>query len=175
MKQEQLSRVMQGVVLTVLGVLIAIYGAGTVIDMYFAVAFIIAGSVLALLAVFLLAKKQPISFGLVFLSAALITCSIGLFTHYVSVAILIEFTVLLILALGAASLLYGVYCLAKKQPTQGVIYIAFGAVCVLLSTLYMAVENFRTAFWILTGILIAIFGVLMIIFTFIDNKGKRKK
>ena len=174
MKQENISRILQGVVLAVLGVLVAIYGAGTVVDTYFAVASVIVGSILTLLAFLLIAKKQPVSFGLLLLGVTLVAFAVGLFTHYVSVAVLIEFMVLVVMALGISCVLYGVYAIAKKAVPFGCVFIGFGAVCITLSALYIAIPDFRKAFWIAAGILMAAFGVAVVVFALVDGTKKKK-
>lgn len=173
MKQETINRVLQGVVLTVLGILVAIYGAGTVVDTYFAVAGIIAGTILTALSFALIAKKQPVSFGILLLGVTLIAFAIGLFTHYVSIAVLIEFMVLVVLSLGVSCVLYGIYAIAKKAVPLGSVFIGFGAVCITLSALYIAIPDFRKAFWIAAGILMAVFGVCVVVFALVDTKKKK--
>lgn len=170
MKQDKLSNIIEGAILAVLGVLIAIYGAGTVIDAYFGVAGIIAGASLAGIAIFLISKKAPLSFPLVFLSVALITCSIGLFTHFISVMAFEALMVLIVLALGVAGVLYGIYALIKGAVPFGIAFILFGATCATLAGLYMGIPDFRTAFWIVAGIMMAVFGVLTIVFAIVKKK-----
>ena len=172
MKQEQISKILEGVVIAVLGILIAIYGAGAVIDIYFGIAGIITGTVLLLFCGFLIAKKQPLPFLLLFLGAFCITVSVALFIKEVSVAFLIQFGVLAILALGCAAVVYGVYLIAKKQTPLGIANSVFGAVCIVLSALYLAIADFRTAFWIVVGVLMAVYGVLGIVFAILNNKKK---
>lgn len=177
MKDEKTRTVVKGLLIVILGILIAIFGAGTVIDLYVGIGTLVLGLVMLMLAVVTLKKKEPLPFGWLVLGVTMITFSVALLTNYVSVSVLVQFLVLSVLALGIASLGYGVYVFVKNARNVAIAFWVFGVFCTTLSILYMTVSAFQTAFWIVTGILIAIAGALVMVGAFVDYEklGKKKK
>ena len=72
--------------------------------------------------------------------------------------------------MGAAVLCYGIYLIGKKEPAIGAIQIVIGAVAITMGILYLTVDGFATAFWIVIGILIALYGLTLTIFAIVDKK-----
>ena len=88
-----------------------------------------------------------------------------------SFGVLIGLLVYIMLALGIALVLYGIYtAVALKGLVPGIAQIVIGAAIIVLTILFLTVEDFRTVFWIITGVLVAVYGVLMLISAFIPQK-----
>ena len=169
MKKEKLTQVLVGAILVALGILVAIFREGA-FDLYFGIIATAAGAILLALAIVLLIKKQPLAPSAFVLPSVLLTVGIMLFTQVLNIADLVNFIVVLVLGLGVGLLLYGIYLIVKKATLNGVINIVMGAVALTLSLLYLFVPEFHTAFWIIVGVAIALYGVLEIVSAFIEKK-----
>ena len=169
--KNKIMTIVEAVVIIALGIIIAVCGGGTALDIYFGIVAIVGGVALGIVAAYTLAKTKVLPFGSTFLSVALITVAIALFTGYLSFGILIILVVYLILALGIALVLYGVYTLlGPKALVPAVIQIVVGVALAVLAIIFLAVPDFRTAFWIIVGILVAIYGALMLVTAFLPTK-----
>ena len=171
--ENKITNIVRAAILIALGVLVAIYGGGAVADVYFAIVFLIVGIASLALAGVGIAKKLPFLAGYVLLGTVLITVSIALFTEQLTFSVFITLLVFVILGLGVGLILTGIYYVAKKSLPLGIAQIVAGAVCVLLSTLYLAIPEFRTAFWVIVGIVIAVLGVFLLVTTLINKKAKK--
>ena len=155
--KEKYARIIAAVILIVMGIIIAVVGAGA-LDLYFGIGCLIAGGVLVILNIISLAKSKQITFGQLFL---------------VSFTMLINLFVLLILGLGIALLAYGLFTvLLSKKIAVGVAEMVLGIVVIVFTILYLNVADFQKAFWIVTGIAIAAYGVLELISVFANKKLK---
>lgn len=169
--KEKLINIIEAIVIIVLGVIIAVCGGGTALDIYFGIVCIVGGVALAAIAVYTLGKTKVLPFGMTFLSVALITIAITLFIGHLSFGVLIGLIVYLMLALGIALVLYGIYTTAVlKNVIAGIAQIIVGAAIIVLTILFLTVEDFRTVFWIIAGILVAVYGVLMLVSALIPQK-----
>lgn len=169
MKKEKLTQVLVGAILVALGVLVAIFGTEA-FDLYFGIIATAAGAVLLAYAIFLLTKKQVLAPSAFILPAILLTIGITLLVGTIGFGALVGFIVVLILGLGAGLVLYGIYLIAKKATLNGAINLVIGVVAVTLSILYLTVPEFAKAFWIIVGIVIALYGVLEIVSAFLEKK-----
>lgn len=169
---KKLSTIIEGVVLVVLGILVAIFGATTVLDIYFGILFLVFGVALTVLAIVKLAKTKELEFSTTFLASALLVIGSSLLAGFLTFGVLINVIVLLLIALGAGLVFYGVFTLVKKETFAGIFQIVIGVVLVVLASLYLAIPEFRTAFWIIVGIVMALYGVLTIVSAFLTKKEK---
>ena len=169
MKKEKLFQILSGAILVALGILIAIFQIGA-LDLYFGIIAIIGGAVLLAYSVFLLIKKQGLNASSAILACVLLALGITLVIHFVSFAALIPLLLTLLIGGGAGLVLVGVYALIKKDMFGGIMNIVIGAAAITLAVLYIAVEGFRDAFWIIVGVLVAVYGVLEIIHAFLGKK-----
>ena len=168
---NKIVNIIEAIVIIVLGITIAVCGGGTALDIYFGIVAIVGGVALAAIAVYTLAKTKVLPVGTTFLSIALITVAITLFVGALSFGVLIGLLVYIMLALGITFVLYGIYtAVALKGLVPGIAQIVIGAAIIVLTILFLTVEDFRTVFWIITGVLVAVYGVLMLISTFIPQK-----
>ena len=169
MNKEKLSKVLTFAVVIALGILIAIFGVGA-IDVYLGIVACVAGVVVLADTIFLLSRKEKLVATPFVLSFVLLAIGIVLFTHWISFAALVNFLVVVILGTGAGLLCYGIYLLAKKEKSAGLLNVVMGVVALVLAILYMAVPDFRTSFWIIVGIVIAVYGALGLVFALIEKK-----
>ena len=169
MKKEKLFTILSGAILVALGVLIAIFQIGA-LDLYFGIIAIIGGAVLLAYGIYLLIKKSGVNGSSVILACVLLALGITLVIHFVSFGALIPLILTLLIGGGTGLVLVGVYAIAKKDIFGGLINIIIGVAAITLSVLYIAVEGFRNAFWIIIGVLVAIYGVLEIVRAFVNKK-----
>ena len=71
---------------------------------------------------------------------------------------------------GAGLVLVGIYAFAKKNTFVGLMDVVIGVAAIVLAVLYIAIPEFRDAFWIIVGIVVASYGVLEIVSAFIGKK-----
>ena len=169
MKNKKLSRVLSCLVLMLLGILIAIFGTKA-IDVYLGIVACVAGVAVLIDTIYLISKKEKLVAYPFVLSLVLIAIGITLFVGWISFAILVSLLVVVILGAGAGLLCYGVYLLGSKEKNAGLLNVVMGVVALTLAILYMAVPDFRTLFWIIVGIVLAVYGLLGLIFTLIEKK-----
>lgn len=169
MNKEKLSKILTCTVLIVLGILIAIFGTGA-IDVYLGVVACVAGVVVLADTIFLITRKEKLVATPFVLSLVLLAIGITLFTHWISFAAIVNFLVVVILGTGAGLLCYGIYLLAHKETSNGLLNMVMGVVAIVLAVLYIAVPDFAKAFWIIVGVVIAVYGVLGLVFTLIEKK-----
>ena len=170
MKNKQLVLFLEGLLTTVVGVRIAVFGIQTVIDTYFGILFLITGVAFLGIECVALSKKNELSFANLFLGMACLLIGIFLLASILSFGILIGIFVTLVIAFGAALMFYGVYSLAKKETVAGVVQLVFGAVAVTMGILYLTVDDFAKAFWIVIGILVALYGAFLMVTALVKKK-----
>ena len=170
MKKKKLSQVLSGVILVVLGILIAVFGAAQTLNIYFGIIACVAGALLLAYAIYLLVKKQAVVPSTFILPCVLLAVGICLFTPWLGVEFIFDFLAVIAIGAGAGLIFYGAYLIAKKNVFGGILNIVIGAVVLTLAVLYKAVPKFQNAFWIIIGVLVAVYGVLMIVSAFIGKK-----
>ena len=171
--KEKTASIIAAVILIVMGIIIAVVGAGA-LDLYFGIGCLVAGGVLVILNIISLAKSKQITFSQLFLSTALIVLGVCfIWTHYVSFTMLINLIVLLILGLGIALFAYGLFTvILSKKVAIGVVEMVLGIVVIVFTILYLNIPDFQKAFWIVTGIAIAAYRVLELISVLANKKLK---
>ena len=174
MSKNKLLGIVEGAIIIALGVLIAIFGGGAVVDLYFAITCTVVGAVLLGVSIYAMVKNS-LDVALLAVGCILIAIGVGLFTHYLSFAMLINIIVISIIGFGAALIIYGIYLIAKKYPVFGAFALIIGIVLVTLGALYIAIPEFRAAFWIIVGVVIALYGVLYIVLSVTERKAISKK
>ena len=161
MKKEKLSKILTGLIIATLGVLIAIFGVASVLNIYLGVVACVAGVSLLVYACLLLSKKEILPAFPLVVGGALVALAIGLFIGKIGVGVIILALVFAVIGGGVGLVLYGIYLIAKKAKTLGLLNIVVGVVAATLGILFLTVSGFETAFWIITGILIAIYGIFV--------------
>ena len=167
-KNKKLVNVLEAVIMIVFGILLAIFGFG-MIDLFCGISFIVSAVAMLVVIFYDLSKHKILSFNNLFAFSAFLIFGIVLllkqFSLYYNVIILIFLTI----AFGCALIIFGAYSIAKVNALFGVGQIVVGAVAVTAGILYQYVPEFRTAFWIIVGVLVAVYGVLLLI-TALTNK-----
>lgn len=171
MNKDKLLKILEGAIVLAVGILIAIFGLATVLDLYFGILAIAVGAIFGFMSIVLVAKKEPLPFSMVALSCIAITVGVGLVLDgWLSVASFILFIVFAIIGLGGALFFYGIYLLVKGLIVYGIAQLLSGIAMLVVGILYLTVPDFQTAFYICLGIVIAVYGALLIVSAFIDVK-----
>ena len=172
MKNKKLYAVIEALALIVLGVLIAAFGGQSVIDTYFAIVLVAGGAFVLALCIYDLAKTKVMLFAPLFLGVAALLIGIFILAKYYSFGYFLYTLILLIIAGGIALIFYGIYTISKKATLYGVIQIIVGSVVATLGFLYIFVAKFQSAFWIVAGIVLALYGVFYLVETLFDKRRK---
>ncbi len=170
MNNEKLQAVFEGIFLIIFGILIAVCGIDTTVNIYFGVVFTVVGACALVLAIALMIKKAPIAAPVFFLAGIGLSVGICLFTEWVSFSALVPLLVAVILGAGAGLMAHGLYVAIKVNPVYGIGELVIGAAIVALAVVYMTVPDFRKVFWIIAGILLAISGAFSVVFALIKKK-----
>ena len=163
MKKDKLSNLLAGMLIVVLGVLVAVFGAAAVLNLYFGIAACVAGACLLAFAIVLMSRKAVVQPSAIISGGALIAIGVGLLIGKIDAGVLIGLLVFAVLGGGAGLMVYGVYLLTRKATNFGIVNLVVGAAALTLAILYLAVAGFAQAFWIIVGILIAVYGVAQIV------------
>ena len=163
MKKDKLTTMLSALLIIVLGVLVAIFGAAAVLNLYFGIAACVAGACLLAFSIVLMIRKELVPPLGVVGGAALVAIGVGLIVGKIDAGVLIGLLVFAVLGGGAGLLCYGIYLLTKKATNLGILDLIVGVAALTLAILYLAVAGFAQAFWIIVGILIAIYGVSQIV------------
>lgn len=173
MRENKLTHALEGILIIVLGVLIAVIGINTTLNIYFGVLFTIVGAGAAIFGCILMVRKVPLLFPIFGLSGVSIALGVSLFTGYVSLAVLIPILIIASLGLGAALVAYGIYSAFRRSGFYGLGQIVVGAGIVALAACYINFPGFQTVFWIVVGVLVAAYGAFFLIASLIlDSKEK---
>lgn len=167
---SKVMRILEGAILVALGIIIAICGVGEAIDIYFGIILTVAGLALLVLAFLGLSKKDPTSLVDVILGSILLTIGICLFTPWLSFGGLVDILVIALMGLGVGLIITGAICVSKKLLFNGIGQIVVGVLMVTFVIIYKVNPDFAKAFWIIIGILVAIYGAFVIATAFISQK-----
>lgn len=170
MKNEKLVQILEGLLILVVGILIAVFGIQTVVDTYFGILFLVGGVALFIVELVNLVKVGKLTFAGLFSGAAASALGACLLAGYISFGVLVNIIVVLIIAFGFALLVYGVYAVVKVNKGYGIGQIIIGALAALMGVLYITFPGFRTAFWIVVGILIALYGGFVFFYALLSKK-----
>ena len=171
MSKDKLILVLEGAIIVALGILIAIFGLATVLDTYFGILAVVGGAILAILAIVAISKKKELSLGTTSLACILITVGVGLLIPgWLTVGAIILFLVFILIGLGGGLIFYGIYSLVKGRTLFGVAQLIAGVALLVIGILYLTVDDFAKAFYIALGVAVAVYGVLLIVSAFLDNK-----
>ncbi len=167
---KKLITVLEGAITLTIGVLIAIFGIQTVLDLYFGILFLVGGVVLLVIEFVRLIKNGKMVFSGLLLGCALTAIGGCLLGHHLSLGVLIGVIVILTIAFGGALMIFGIFTLLKINKALGIGQILIGFLASLMGVLYLTVPGFAQAFWIVIGILIAIYGAFIIVYTLVKKK-----
>ena len=163
MKKEKLASLLSGLLIIVLGFLVAIFGAAAVLNLYFGIAACVAGASLVVFSFVLMSRKTVVPPSALIGGAALVAVGIGLLCNQINAGVLISLLVFAVLGSGAGLFIYGIYLICKKTTNLGVISLLAGVAILTVAILYLTVSGFARAFWIIVGVLIASYGIYQVI------------
>ena len=161
---KKLVAIIEGALLITIGVLVAVFGGGEVMDMVFGILFIISGAALSVLACMTIALAS-LFFGICVVAKNLGGATVYPVFHYAMFAAV---------GLGVALLLKGLHVLiAKKLVFTGVGQMVVGAGIATVAILYLfGPAGFQDVFWIVLGILIAVGGLYTCLMGFFGKEAK---
>ena len=169
MENKKILAIIEGAATVVLGVLIAIFGTKT-LGLYFGIMLIVAGAGFLAICVAGLIKTKELVFYPVVCFAISLAFGILMIVHPELVDFFVSLFVYLLIAVGGAMVLYGVYLICKRTFIYGAGTITIGAVISTLGILYLTVFAFRVAFWVIVGVVVALSGVFIIVAALLNKK-----
>ena len=172
---NKIANVLRGAFIVVLGILVAVCGVGTALDVYIGVVAIVAGVLLLAIGIFSAVKKMPLAVGCILLGAVLSTVAVAVFMKELSFAVLVGLMIYVLMGVGFGLVLLGILTIIRHGLLPGIVEIVVGALLVTFTAIYLGFPDFQKAFWIIVGILMAAFGVAVIVFALIDKKTGKKK
>ena len=171
--KDKIFAIIEAIIAIALGIVVIVSGAGTALDIYFGIICLVGGIGLLSLACIGLIKTKILQLPATLLGSILVAVGISLFTPYLSFAALINLLIIVILGAGAGLIIYGIYVLlVLKNLIVGLTQLIIGTAALVLAILYMTVPEFAQAFWIIIGILIIIYGLLLLVSAFLFKKEK---
>ena len=172
MSKQKIITIIEGAIIIALGVLVAIFGPAPVLDTYVGIVSIVFGAALLIASIIGYAQTKLLGLPGLVLACVAISLGIGLLLNEngISLGFIFPILVYALLGLGVALIIYGAFLLGKKFLFTGIGQVVIGVLLVVFSLLYILVPDFRNAFWIIVGILIALYGVFFIISAFLVKK-----
>ena len=172
MKKELFGKVLCGLAIIALGVLIAFYGPAEVLNLYFGIVACSVGGAFVIYGIFLLSKRESVPSFAFISGGALIAIGVGFLAGRIDTSVFVSLIVFAVLGIGAGVTLYGIYLLGQKINFVSIIHLAGGIATLTFAILYLAIDKFAKVFWIVIGILIALYGLISIVMLFIPKKEK---
>ena len=167
---KKLLTIIEGAVAVTLGILIAVFGGIQTLGTYFGILFIISGALALVLAFVALFKTQVLGFGGLFIGGAFVALGTALLIHPELFGFIVYIVALLVIAAGAALAVYGVFTIVKHSLFYGIGQIVVGLLAITVAVLFLKVPEFNVAFWIIVGVLVAVYGVFLIVSAFVGDK-----
>ena len=159
---KKLFAILESIAVIALGILLAIFGFKTV-DLYFGIMFIIAATAFLAIVIAYLVKSKSLPFPPLFGFTASLVFGILILLNRFSLSYFFYIFVLFVVAFGGALLIYGIYTMTKGATALGAGQLIIGVLLLVSGILYLTVPQFGQAFWIVVGILVALYGVLLLI------------
>lgn len=172
---SKISAVIRGAFIIVLGILVAVCGVGTAVNVYVGVVCIVAGIMLLGFSAFMVAKKLPTPIGYLVLSGILITFAVALFMGKLSLDVIIGLLIFGIMGTGFGLIAVGIVEIARRHLLFALVEMFIGGLLILFTALYLGIPEFQTAFWIIVGVLMIVFGVFIIIASLVSKPVATKK
>ncbi len=105
------------------------------------------------------------------LSAVLVALGIELMINYFDfVGLLTHVIVLAILAIGIVFILDSIIKFVNKNTKTGVVELLIGAILITFAILLMTINEIYSYLWVITGILICIYGVYYLAYALVKRK-----
>ena len=167
--EKKFLAICEGAAAIVLGILLAAFGGQAVLDVYFGIIFVIGGALMLVLTAIGLARTRALLFGFLFAGVAMTLIGSFMLANYYSFGYFVYTIILLIIAAGFSLVLYGIYTIVKFNLFYGIGQIVVGAIAATLGFCYLFVPEFYQAFWIIVGVVIAVYGVFYLILAILSK------
>jgi len=163
--------IIEAVIVIVCGVLIACGYNGEIVDLMVGISLTLLG-VDFLAMCFTINKNFAIGLGIA--GAASLSLGIALMCNSIGFAETI-LTILIVMGMGIGLflVLFGFIRIAMKDVRNGLFLVIGGAILATLAFLMYFIGGFRQAFWIIAGILIAIYGIFTLISIIVPSVSKK--
>ena len=168
--KKKIATIVEGALTIVIGVLIAVFGAKT-LNLYFGILFLIAGAGALIFELYSLIQLKKMTFGLTLLGSVCVVVGSFFVADKLTIETFVMLFAILLLGLGAALILYGIYATLKVNTPAGICLLVIGAGALVVSILYLT-ENLGEALWIIVGVLVALYGAYILASAFMKN-GKK--
>lgn len=160
---KKLLAIVEGALFIALGVLICVFGGVQTLSMYFGILFIVAGAGALIFDLVVCCKTKLLNFGLTFIGAATLALGIALLLHVELFDTFVYVIMVLSIAAGCSIVAFGIWTLTKKLVYTGIGQIVLGAALAALAIVYIKVPSFHQVFWIIVGVLVALYGLLTLL------------
>ena len=169
---KKLMSILIGAGVVALGVLIMLAGiiSHYVLNVVIAVLLMVGGAGCLAFGVYGLIKDKKLEFNVCLGAFAGIWLGLILILEYLDIFSIVGLVFLVVPAVGLAMLVHGIYMICKKETVPGVIKAVIGAVAATVGILYVFVPSFQDIFWIIAGVLVALFGVYLIVMAFVKKE-----
>ena len=171
MSKSKAYSIVEGILLTIIGILMACSIVEPSILNY------LLGGVALIFGLFLFIKcatessKVNLLLPGSMLSAVLVALGIGLMINYFDfVGLLTHVIVLAILAIGIVFILDSIIKFVNKNTKTGVVELLIGAILITFAILLMTINEIYSYLWVITGILICIYGVYYLAYALVKRK-----
>lgn len=170
--KDKLVGIIQGILFIVFGILVAINGGASAMDTYLGIVGVVSGALLIILAIVSLAKTKQLPFGVLAVGGIALTIGGALLAQDLTFATIIWILLFALMGLGGALIVYGIYAIVKGAAVVGIGQAIIGAAFIVLPLCYIHVDGFQKAFWITVGIVMIVYGALIIVSEFVNVKKK---
>lgn len=164
--KEKVIGVLEGIGTLVFGVLIATLGIGKTMNTYLGIAACVFGTALLIYSCYLLFKGKDLLLFPLVIAGILIAIGVGIFTNNITFEVLINILLFALMGAGCAILVFGLYTIVKYSLAFGITQMVLGAGLLALALCYHFFPEFRSYFWLITGIVVALIGGLQVVFAF---------
>lgn len=171
--KNKVIQILEAAIVIAFGFIMMFNGGNSALNTYFGVVCIVGGVVFACLSLVTLIQNKVVPFGFLALASILIVFAVAIFMERLDMGLIIWLMVYALMGLGFALALFGVYSILKGNVLPGVVQIVLGAALVVLTAFYCGTDDFRRAFWIIAGIVVVLYGVLLVVSVLLSEKTKR--
>ena len=166
MSKRKLFYLIESIVLIIVGILIAFsLLAPKMINILLGIAVLIMGAMLFAKSVWESPTKSLLV-PMALLGACLIGTSIALFINKLNIVnLLVTIISIALCSIGAVLIISSIIQFAKKKTESGIVQIVFAIIFITLGLIFLLLDDALKYFWLIFGILMAIFGIYLLIVT----------
>lgn len=171
MSKAKAYKIIESIIFIILGILIAVSILNASILNY------LLGGCVTLLGIFLFIKCATEQKNVNFLlptgvaSAVLLACGISMLANYINAVDLLQKVIIVgVLAIGILLIIDAIVRFIRKQSTPGITELVVGLILTILAILFMVIPEMNSYLWVVFGVLLAIYGVYLLVQTLITLK-----